>query len=197
MDEEELYLFDLNGYIVVEDVLDAEQLAAANAVVDEYQHARTGDDQTGRRDLRGMLGFPAADRAPFVQMMCHPKLVRFLNCIVGQGFRLDHAPTLLTMETGDPAAGMHGSSGYDSWTGRQGFNPTEYYVWKDGRMHNGLTVAAFQLVDCPPGAGGLGIVCGSHKSNVKIPDSLRNCTKHQDVVKQVVCRAGDVVLFSE
>ena len=49
-----------------------------------------------------------------------------------------------------------------------GFNPLEYYVWRGGRMHNGLTVAAFQLVDVAPGDGGLGIVCGSHKSNVKV-----------------------------
>ena len=62
------------------------------------------------------------------------------------------------MEQGDPAAALHGSSGYDSWTGEPGFNPLEYYVWRNGQMHNGLTVAAFQLVDVRPGDGGLGVI---------------------------------------
>ena len=62
------------------------------------------------------------------------------------------------MEQGDPAAALHGSSGYDSWTGEPGFNPLEYYVWRNGQMHNGLTVAAFQLVDVHPGDGGLGVI---------------------------------------
>ena len=64
-------------------------------------------------------------------------------------------------------------------------------------MHNGLTVVAFQLVDHPAEAGGLGLVPGTHKSNVASPPSLRNHTAYQEFVKQVTCKAGDVVIFSE
>ena len=171
-------------------------MAAANAVVDRHQHDRTGEDGDGRRDLRHMLGFDGAERAPFVNMLAHPRVAGYLNTIVGRGYRMgpprpsppspaflkntthahsihprlgcrdrraaclpsDHAPTLITMEQGDPAAALHGSSGYDSWTGEPGFNPLEYYVWRNGQMHNGLTVAAFQLVDVSPGDGGLGVI---------------------------------------
>ena len=38
-----------------------------------------------------------------------------------------------------------------------GFDPNQYYLWKDGRMHNGLVVVAWQLVDCNPGDGGLAV----------------------------------------
>ena len=62
----------------------------------------------------------------------------------------DDFQTLITMEPGDPSAGLHGSSGYDSWTGEIGFNPLEYYIWRNGQMHNGLTVVAFQLVVSSP-----------------------------------------------
>lgn len=144
--------FDLNGYIVVPNVLSREDVVLANVVVDRYQDQRTGQPK-GRRDLRNMLGFPPEDRAPFARMLAHPKLTRYLNTIVGTGFRMDHAPTLITMERGDPAAGLHGSSGYNSWTGDLGFNPLEYYLWRNGRMHNGLVVAAFALVDYGPGDG--------------------------------------------
>ena len=36
MNEEEKYLFDINGYIVVRDVLTADEISAANAAIDHH-----------------------------------------------------------------------------------------------------------------------------------------------------------------
>ena len=63
-------------------------MAAANAVVDRHQHDRTGEDGDGRRDLRHMLGFEGAERAPFVNMLAHPRVAGYLNTIVGRGYRM-------------------------------------------------------------------------------------------------------------
>lgn len=52
------------------------------------------------------------------------------------------------MTRGSAPGGLHGASG-------PGFDPMQYYVWKDNQMHNGLVVVTFQLVDHPVGAGGL------------------------------------------
>ena len=98
MEADELFLFDLNGFIVVKDVLTPEVIAAANAAVDAHHaeqvvagHMKNNETNTGpptaRWDLRGMLGWE--DRAPFVEMLAHPKLVRFINEICGSGFRMD------------------------------------------------------------------------------------------------------------
>ena len=46
---------------------------------------------------------------------------------------------------------------------------TNIYIFRDGRMHNGLTVVTFQLTDVPPGVGGLIVIPGSHKSNYPCP----------------------------
>ena len=107
--------------IVVPDVLTPEEVAAANAVVDANyektavaaQHMKgqaavpdgsaVGDQD--RWDLRGMLGWPDAEREPFQRMLGHPKLTRYLNDICGKGFRMDHAPTLITQMTGSPSGG--------------------------------------------------------------------------------------------
>ncbi|SVD00911.1 uncharacterized protein METZ01_LOCUS353765, partial [marine metagenome] len=35
MNQEELYLFDLNGYLVIEDVLTQEEVATANQAIDQ------------------------------------------------------------------------------------------------------------------------------------------------------------------
>ena len=84
--------------------------------------------------------------------------------------------------------GLHGSSG-------PGFDPSQYYLWKDGQMHNSLVVVSFNLVDHAPGDGGFAVVSplrfgreksfgsgrklslgpqvpGSHKSNLRGPDDL-------------------------
>ena len=61
----------------------------------------------------------------------------------------------------------------------------------------GLTVVAFQLVDVNEGDGGLGVVPGTHKSNVKSPESLRQHERYQEFVKQITCKAGDAIIFTE
>jgi hypothetical protein len=205
MTPEETYLFDLCGWIVVPGVLTPEEVADANAAVDAHAAEavqpshRRGEpavpanrtlDDAGRWDLRGMLGWEGEARAPFQRMLAHPQLTRSLNTICGSGFRMDHAPTLITQRKGSPAGTLHGSSG-------PGFNPASYYIWQDGRMHNGLVVASFQLVDCPAGAGGLAVVQGSHKGNVSMPTAMRQHQVNREFVTQVVCKAGDVVIFSE
>ena len=40
-------------------------------------------------------------------------------------------------------------------------------------MHNGLTVAAWQLTDSNPGDGGLCLIPGSHKGNYACPQEVR------------------------
>ena len=107
---------------------------------------------------------------------------------------MDHGPTLITQHKGSPSGRLHGQSG-------PGFSPASYYIWKDGRMHNGLVVVSFQLVDCPAGAGGLAVVPGSHKGNVSMPSHMRDpgspTLMSAQLVKQAECKAGDVVIFTE
>ena len=48
MNQEELYLFDLNGYLVIEDVLTQEEITAANQSVDQNldkMHIRSRDQR--------------------------------------------------------------------------------------------------------------------------------------------------------
>ena len=106
------------------------------------------DSETLIEAAQDMLGWNVADRAPFAAMLAHPRIVPYLNEICGRGFRMDHAPTLIQMDAGDGAQlGLHGSSG-------PGFDPKQYYVWKDGQMHNGLVVVNWMLCDQGPGDGG-------------------------------------------
>lgn len=204
MNDTEKYLFDLQGYLVVEGVLSADEVARANEAIDRHVDGlreRTGElslsgdsttlkGTTGRGDLGGLLGWEKPWCDPFRAMLAHPRVVPYLNVILGPGWRLDHNAGLLSMRKGAEGHLLHGSSG-------PGFDRHQYYIFKNGQMHNGLTVAAWQLADVNPGDGGLCVIPGSHKGNYACPPPIRKWEEHREVVRQVVCRAGDVVIFTE
>jgi ectoine hydroxylase-related dioxygenase (phytanoyl-CoA dioxygenase family) len=204
VNEEELYLFDLNGYLVVEQVLTVAEVAAANTAIDHHADAvnirledlsLSGESTslkgtTGRGDLGGMLGWEEPWRNVFRHMLSHPRIVPYLNQIVGPGFRMDHSPGLITMRKGAEGHTLHGSSGPH-------FDPNQYYVYRDGQMHNGLTVVAWQLSDVEEGDGGLCLIPGSHKANFACPRPIKLWHRRREIVRPITCRAGDVVIFTE
>ncbi len=204
MNEDEKYLFDLNGYILIEKVLTPDEIALANQAIDRHldqgtirsgERSLSGGSPTlkgehGRGDLGGMLHWEEPWCNPFREMLVHPRIVPYLNEILGPGFRMDHQMSLLWMDKGSEGFNFHGSSG-------PGFDPNQYYIFRDGRMHNGLTVASIQLTDVNPGDGGLIVIPGSHKSNYPCPREMKLYQQYQENVRQIACKAGDVVIFTE
>ena len=204
MTADEKYLFDINGYIAVRKVLSKEEVRKANEAIDKHAgqiHERTGKlalskdsttlkGITGRGDLGGMLAWEKPWREPFRAMLAHPRIVPYLHVLLGPGFRMDHNPGLITMREGAEGHVFHGSSG-------PGFDPHQYYIFKDGLMHNGLTVVAWQLADQNAGDGGLCLIPGSHKGNFPCPPAMRKFEAYKGFIKQITAKAGDVVIFSE
>ncbi len=96
MNVDEKYLFDLNGYIIVKNVLTPEEVALANEAIDkhsEHQNRRPkeqtldgGSQQLqgafGRGELGGMLGWEEPWCNPFRHMLAHPILIPYLNEIL-------------------------------------------------------------------------------------------------------------------
>ena len=204
MHEDEKYLFDINGYIVVRDALSPEDIALCNEGIDRHTEnirERTGElslaggssalkGETGRGDLGGALMWEEPYGSAFRNMLVNPRVVPYLHEILGEGFRLDHNLGIITMRKGAEGHTLHGSSG-------PGFDRHQYYIYKDGKMHNGLTVAAYQLADINEGDGGLCLVPGSHKGNYPCPTTLRHATAHTEFIKQITCKAGDCIIFTE
>ena len=106
-------------------------------------------------------------------MIAHPKIVPYLNVILGLGYRMDHNAGLITMREGAEGHILHGSSG-------PGFDPHQYYIFRNGQMHNGLTVVAWQFADVNEGDGGLCLIPGSHKGNYPCPQSIREHEAFQE-----------------
>lgn len=202
MNDHEKYLFDLQGYIVLENVLSADQLGACNDAIDAQMASirrRSGDDllsggsnalqgDQGRGDIGGMLSWPKPHCEIWRTLLVQPRIVDFLREILDDGFRLDHLYGIL-MTAGTEGHVLHG--------GGHLVNPTHYYRFRNGQMRCGLTVVSYVLTDQGPGDGGFACVPGSHKANYAAPQTMRLLEDNLGCVVQPEARAGSVIIFTE
>src|SRR5262249_2871253 len=146
MDDVQKYLFDLQGYLVLEDVLSPEGLGTLNRLMDaqdlpepslESREARFGRFLTWGRPCCDLLD-PAA-------------IMPVLKTLLGDGFRLDHYYGIYLREGTGPLP-LHG--------GNTPYDPPEYYHFRNGQMYNGLTVVAWNLTETGPAAGGFCCIPG-------------------------------------
>ena len=186
MNDHEKYLFDLRGYIAVENALSAEQVAALNHIMDQHIAADCTPDMRTHR-FGGLLDWGPAYRG----LIANERVVPYLEQIIDPQFRLDHIyADIIRSGTSPIGANLHG--------GGAPFNPSQYYRFTDGRMHNGLTVVAYNLADLGPEDGGFGCVPGSHKSNYRFPGEWRDMDQAlAECVERVTGPAGTAVVFTE
>lgn len=176
----ERYHFDLYGYIVRRQALTMGEVATLRSAVDALGLPPPGPTIPSQRFRDHLLADPA-----FRALVDHPAVFDVLVEAVGEYLRLDHAYGI-RMAPGTSGLGLHG--GGSPW------DPAQYYVWRDGRMFNGLTAVQWALCDAGPGDGGFCCVPGSHKANLPLPAG----TEPTDaLVVEVPLAAGDVVVFTE
>ena len=186
MNENEQYLFDLQGYIAVPNALDKEQLADLNALLDKHIEQECASDRPAHR-FGGLLEWGK----PYRDLIDNPSIVPYLDVILGERFRLDHLyADLIRSGTSPIGATLHG--------GGAPFDPSQYYHFHGGQMYNGLTVVAYNLADVGPEDGGFGCVPGSHKSNYRFPGEWRDMSENiEPCVRRITGPAGTAVIFTE
>lgn len=185
MTEEQRYLFDLNGYVVIQDVLTKDELARAHEAIDA-QNLPPPKPEDGSPRFGGLLEW---EEPLFRELIDHPKVLPYLKEILGDGLRLDHEYGIYTRKT-EVGLGLHG--------GGTPYDPAQYYHFQNDRIYCGLTVASYAFTDVNPGDGAFCCIPGSHKSQVRLPASLRtlDLTK-SDLLRQVPQPAGSVLIFTE
>jgi ectoine hydroxylase-related dioxygenase (phytanoyl-CoA dioxygenase family) len=184
MTDLERYLFDLQGFLVVEDVLTPAEVARLNEVIDCHTEGVKGTDGSDAR----IYGFLAWEEDCVRDLIDHPRMLPYLKALLGEGFRLDHEYGMY-MGPGIKGLSLHG--------GGTPYQPHQFYHYHNGRMHNGLTVFAYALTDVRPGDGGFCCVPGSHKANFPCPPELRRFEVSPGCVAHVPMRAGSALIFTE
>ena len=186
MNDEQRFLFDLQGFLVVPGVLSATELATLNAIADEESARYSAPLEDWEAHQCSLWG------QPLVDLIDHPKVVPYLLELVGPYFRIDHDYCLF-MRRGDKRGGLHGGSHPVHAAG------DHWYRYHDGVMRNGLTVFVFNLTEVGEGDGGFACVPGSHKSNFidKLPPDVRSFERRPHYVVQPPLAAGDLLIFTE
>ena len=185
MTEQERYLFDLQGFLVVPNALSRATIDQLNCTMDAKIAESCPIDMRTHRFV-GLLRWDSAYR----NLIDNPSVVPYLEELLGEQFRLDHDYSdIIRAGKGPIGTTLHGAG--------TPFNPSMYYRFANGQMHNGLTVVAYNLKDVNSGDGGFGCVPGSHKSNYCFPDEWRELENSQPFITHITGPAGTAIIFTE
>ncbi|MDP6114868.1 MAG: phytanoyl-CoA dioxygenase family protein [Planctomycetota bacterium] len=190
MTSEEKFLVDLQGYLIIKNVLTPDEVSTLNEIMDE-RFPVPDEYSGGRRSVSRICQWGK----PYQALIDHPKLLPYLLELMGPKFRLDHDYCILMKRSEEKdtnyAGRLHG--------GEVDHSPDHWYKYRDGVIRNGLTVFSFCLSHVAEGDGGFSCIPGSHKSNFYdfIPREVRTFDQPAHYVAQPAVEAGDVIFFTE
>jgi hypothetical protein len=177
--EEDLYLFDLRGFLVLRQVLGADEVGELNRILDENIKRAPGE-VLASQVFDDFLLWDGALRA----LLTHERVMPLLRSIVDEEPRLDRYYGL-HMAPGTKGVPLHGGA-------KDVEDMSEYYSVADGRLRNGITTVNWALTDMLPEHGGFACIPGSHKSALPRPAGLDEA----EALVHVPLRAGDVLVFT-
>jgi len=190
--EMQQYLFDVQGYLVIEDVLHPEEIAVLNRLIDAQDLPAPGRVQRfgSAPEGSGFLDWGT----PFCDLLDHPRILPVLRFRLGDCFRLDRIYGVC-MREGMPRGDLHADYGATAPTSRA--RPGEYFPYRDNQVSDGFVVVAWNLADAGPDYGGFCCIPGSHKSNFKLPVQIADAPESASCMVVPELPAGSVVLFTE
>lgn len=184
MNELERYLFDLQGFLVVESALTPQEIAALNLQIN--RQIAVEDQQLPCLRFDRLLPWGTAFRS----LIDNPQITPYLTELLGSNFRLDHDYLhIIRHGKGPIGTALHG--------GGTPYDPCQYYTYKNGRMYNGLLAVAYNLTDVQRGEGGFGCIPGSHKSNLPFPNKWQDLEQPHPCVQAITGKAGTAIIFTE
>jgi ectoine hydroxylase-related dioxygenase (phytanoyl-CoA dioxygenase family) len=201
MNKRELYMFDLQGFLVVRNFLSPAEVKELNDAFAANREKMLSDGNSsigaskslGGSHKRGlfaeMLTWPRPHCLPFRHLLAHPKAIPYLNAIFGRGWRMDHSPFALESDSGSEGLILH--------SGGHHFDGVQYHIFKNGTVRCGMVVFQYQLADVNEGDGGFCCIPGSHKANFSPPQDVLEWDANRELVCHVPCKTGDLLIFNE
>ena len=206
--ELEMYLFDLNGYIVVKNALKKSEINACNKIIDKLKNLKNGEWQGyihghnygGKEGINLQQIYEAGK--PFEKLIDHPSWIHhMLEFVGGKGtFDHNHGPLFIDENFANvrgpgEAIGIH--SGNPEGIQRN------HYRYQDGKFHCSQVNILLALTDIGEGDGGTVVIPSSHKSNIQHPEYKTNVMKKNKITsaetmtasKEIYLKAGDGLVF--
>lgn len=198
--EMEDYLFDLNGYIVLKNVLDEEHVAQLNTRTDELVKLERGGtlgklyNDAGKYESLGTIIRNAVEGGePFERLIAHPAWMHYIQRFIGSTEKPVLEQSQLMVRGPGDATRLH--SGAHK---RRMYTQFRYH---NGEFRCGEINILMALTDMGPGDGATMVIPGSHKSNLIHPafsggasDPGASLETVEGAI-EVHMKAGDALLF--
>ena len=211
MTEEEAYLFDLRGFIVVENALQPNQIDDLSQRLEAHRSSNfspiLGSDRTILGDDKDAWSAPSLLElgGAYLDLIYLPTIAPYLTKLLGEHYRLDHDYAKIDSKMPDREKTLYLHGGGQGAGGPADLvGPSDggqcFYRYSNGRFFNGLVAVAFELDDVRASDGGFACVPGSHKSNIGLPAAWRHSKTQAEVpdfVQRVAAAAGDAIIFTE
>ena len=191
MDDRQKYLFDLQGYLLIEDVLSGEDCDLAiekiKARVKPMEKTPDGYDANGTWENAAGL-YEAGE--PFIKLIDDAKISAILTEIIGPSLRCESCYSFVRHKDCPPFE-MHG--------GQRGGGVNFRYSVHNGRIYTGLTVVSIALQEIGEQDGGFACIPGSHKSDFSMPveDRKELFALGGALVRNIAAPKGSAIIFTE
>lgn len=214
MTDRQRYLFDLNGYLVLENAIDPDHVNACNAVLDQIinldpplkhgewyggvqAHTFGGVDGINLQQI-----YEAGE--PFERLIDHPAWWELVQHFVGGQATFDahHGPLFIdenfaSLRGPGEAIGIH--------SGGQASCKRNQFRYHLGEFMCGQVNVLLALTDIGPGDGATMVIPASHKSNIVHPQYAQNTIQSGKATSvdgveaaiEVHMNAGDALLFTD
>ena len=195
MTPKQKYLFDLRGYLHLENVLTPEELSNAQAAVEQL--VQSAPDALPPGISRGGEGFSngfSADKS-LEALTLHPVTWPIIKELTWNKPRFNRGSLVVNTSERQEMTPLH--------CGGEDFRWTRRYGVRHNQIFTNDIVCFFYFTDVYPGDGGLIVLPGSHKSEFERPEHLFfpepdtiDAPLHPALVN-VTPKAGDVVIITE
>jgi ectoine hydroxylase-related dioxygenase (phytanoyl-CoA dioxygenase family) len=190
LDPTERYWFDVQGYVVLKNVLSSAQVDELNRVLDRYETMDPADYPAplalGRaRDENTLYLSNVVEADPALYpLIDHPAIVPIVRDVSLGLFRLNHTYAL-----------YHWGGAYTRpHMGGAPLHPKATYDCRNGEMFSLLTKAVFPLLNHRVEDGCFAVIPGSHKANFPVPTDRRLI---EQALVPVPADPGDAIVFTE
>ena len=200
------YLFDLQGYLILRNAVDADLIDRLNQAIDPFRHLEQYEwhGNVQRKDDNGAAGMELQNIVegglPFEELIDHPSWIQYLRHYCG--------------EENSYVKGLFIDECFASIRRTGGFFPVHSggfqgalrgaYHYNNGAFRCGQVNILLALTDIGPGDGGTMIVPGSHKSNFPHPGEIYYDKDGKPVPMDALAGAievnlnkGDALLFCD
>ncbi len=191
MNEEQRYLFDTLGYVVLKQVLPPARVKAINAVMDRLEQMPPADYPDGvclgkeRTDNALYLSNIVEADPALYDLVDHPDVLAIIDETALGLYRLNHTYAI-----------YHWGGGYTHMhMGGSPIHPKAPYMCQNGQIFSPLTKAVFPLLNHDREDGCFAAIPGSHKAHFPRPTG-----DHPDdnpALIPIDAQPGDCIVFTE